>query len=52
MSWQHAIVVVFYALASLSTVASIGIERQPITPKFAAVVLTLNGVIVFLILTG
>jgi hypothetical protein len=52
MSWQHAIVVVFIALGSLATIYAIGKERQPLTSGMATAVLTVNGALVFLILTG
>jgi len=52
MSWQHTIVVAFTVLGSIGAVLNIGKPREPLTQGTVVAMLTLNGLIVFLILTG
>lgn len=49
MTWPKYVLLVWFALASLATISTIGKERRPITPGAGALTLVMTGVLATLV---
>lgn len=52
MSWQHWVILGWWAVGAIGAVLLIGEEREPLTPPMALLQLTTLGVLVALLVTG
>lgn len=52
VSWQHWIILAWWAVGAVGAVLLIGEEREPLTPPMALFHLACSGVLVTLLVTG